>query len=199
VTDFYVYVFYRPDRVPCYIGKGRGKRLRQHLWRSENEQLEALLQANGRCLPHERIAEGLDHIDALAIEMALIRDIGRIADGGPLFNKSRGGFGCAGYVFPQAARLKISEALKGKKRTPETLEKQKGRVFSEETRAKMRAAKLGKKLPREHREAIGAAHRGKVRSEEWRQNISLSKIGHVQSEATKLKISATKLAGKPSR
>lgn len=194
--DYYVYVIYRPDGSPCYVGKGRGKRLQQHYWRSSNQQLECLLAANNRSLESQKVAENISHTDALAIEMSLIRDIGRTCDGGPLFNKAIGGHGSFGHIASDETKRKISVAAKGRKMSQQIRENQRGKVFSPETREKMRAAKLGRRLSDSHRAAIGAAHRGTRRDPEWGKKISTSKMGHRQSEATKAKISATKLAGK---
>lgn len=101
-----------------------------------------------------------------------------------------------------------------------------GRVMREETKAKLRAANLGKKLTPEHkaaisagnkgrifepetRQKIGQAHRGtkhrpesieKMRAVEWtperRANMSASGIGRLVSAETRAKKSAA-LKGKP--
>lgn len=47
-----------------------------------------------------------------------------------------------------------------------------GRTHSEETREKMRAAKIGRPLSEEHRAAIGDALRGRSRPEEVKRAIS---------------------------
>jgi len=63
-----------------------------------------------------------------------------------------------------------------------------GRVFSEETREKMRLAKLGTKQSDEHRAAIAKAHKGKVFSEAHK--MSLSKRVFTESHREALRISA---------
>lgn len=88
---------------------------------------------------------------------------------------------------------------------------------SEETRAKQRNAKLGKKLTQEHKDKIRASQVNKVHrkgyslnlseeqrknraeiaknhiwTEERKSNISKAKLGHTVSEETKLKISLAK-------
>jgi len=82
----------------------------------------------------------------------------------------------------------------------------KGKHPSEETRAKMRAAKLGRQLTPEHKAKIGAATRGiplseehkakismantgKVRTAEMRERVGLAGRGRVVSYETKVKIS----------
>lgn len=64
-----------------------------------------------------------------------------------------------------------------------------GRVFSEETKEKMRLAKLGKKQTPQHRDAISKAHKGKIFSEEHK--ASLSKRVFSESHRQALRASAT--------
>ena len=49
-----------------------------------------------------------------------------------------------------------------------------GWTLSEETKQKMRQAKLGKKLTQSHKDKIGSYHKGKVNSEETRKKMSES-------------------------
>ena len=86
-----------------------------------------------------------------------------------------------------------------------------GLLFSQESRAKMRAAKVGRKLTQEHVAKVAAAHRGKKRSPETcaaiatgrrgikvsaegRARISASQIGRKHTEAAKVKIAAASRA-----
>jgi|DEB0MinimDraft_10_1074344.scaffolds.fasta_scaffold01268_18 hypothetical protein len=52
-----------------------------------------------------------------------------------------------------------------------------GWTLSEETKQKMRQAKLGKKLTQSHKDKIGSHHKGKVNSEETRKKMSESQKG----------------------
>lgn len=93
-----------------------------------------------------------------------------------------------GRSVSEETRRKISEAQKGRKKSPEQIAKMRGRVVSAETREKMRLAKLGKKRSMEVRVKLSESHKGMVFSENRKQKISKSKLGHTVSEATKRKI-----------
>lgn len=79
--------------------------------------------------------------------------------------------------------------------------------ISDETREKMRLAKLGTKQSDETKEKRAESHRGQKRSEEARKNLSLGQIGNTNflgkkhTEETKLKLStiAKELGRVPSK
>jgi len=88
-------------------------------------------------------------------------------------------------------------------------------TMAEETRAKLRAANIGKSLSDEHRAKLSAARRGKVQSKETREKRSAALKGHsisvearekigaahrgkVMSEAAKAKMSASRQGKKHS-
>lgn len=79
--------------------------------------------------------------------------------GDRLTNLTDGGDGTAGHTVSPEARAKISAARKGRKATPEA-------------RANMRAAHLGVPLPRAQVEKISAANRGRVQPPEERAKRS---------------------------
>ena len=69
-----------------------------------------------------------------------------------------------------------------------------GVVFSEESRIKMREAKIGRKLTDEHKERISESlkgHRPPNFTEESKEKLRLANIGKTLSDDTKAKISAT--------
>lgn len=75
------------------------------------------------------------------------------------------------------------------------IERQKLKVFSEETRQKMRDKKLGRVLPEETKTKLRLINLGKKRTEEFCRKVSEAKkgktngrIGYTQSKETKLKI-----------
>jgi group I intron endonuclease len=70
-----------------------------------------------------------------------------------------------------------------------------GMKCSEETKQKMRLAKLGKKQPIEQCRKRGDTLRGRVRSDDVKAKISAAKLGRPCSEETKIKISK-KLSGR---
>ena len=79
----------------------------------------------------------------------------------------------------EETKAKISAANLGKKRTPEQIIKNSGRIFSEE-----------------HKEKIRSALKGKTLSEETKTKIKEKLNGRIFSEEHKAKIRATKLAKK---
>lgn len=97
--------------------------------------------------------------------------------GEQLLNLSAGGDGPMnprawnkGLKFSVEYRKKLSDAQKGKKRSPEHIAAsaraatgRKHPPRSPEAKEKMRAAKLGKKLTFEHREKVGSYFRGRKR------------------------------------
>lgn len=142
---------------PFYIGKGKDLRSRAHLKAS-------LLSKGGRNAFKITLINKLLKLDlepiivvtgsrasdvmAQALEIDLIAGIGRRnKDEGPLTNLTDGGDGNAGY--------KMSDASK----------------------AKVRAAKLGKKASPETRAKMSAAASGRVLTDEWRANMSAARIG----------------------
>jgi len=137
---YYIYAYLRKDGTPYYIGKGKDDRAwEQH--RINNKGVHTpkksyiiILESN------------LTEIGALALERRMIRWYGRKDLGtGILHNRTDGGEGTSGIVFTEDHKSKISNALKGIKRPPQSekrkslvSEKLKGRVKSEETKLKLR-------------------------------------------------------------
>lgn len=156
---FYVYVLFRPDLTPCYVGKGQGNRINDHKSTSRNRQLGHIIANAKEPILRHKVAVNLTEELAHALEIALIADYGRQIHGGMLVNKTNGGDGTSGYKPPKckgaAHSLKMS-----------------GRVLSDEHRAK-----------------IGVANRGKVRTEAHRKALSITKTGVPQSEEHRLAIS----------
>src|ERR1700731_458275 len=164
--DFYVYVIFRPDGSPCYVGKGCGVRWKAHRRRSHTWRLEKIIKKAGGELPIVLVRTGLSHEQALEDEIAFIKAIGR-SPAGPLVNMTDGGDGCVGFSRKrppeEAARIgRLSGVARlGKKYGP----------MSPERRAAISAAKLGKSInypkgvgkgvPKsaEHRLAISAANK----------------------------------------
>ena len=181
-VDFYVYVIFRPNGVPCYVGKGRGDRWFVHKklrHRHHNKHLANIIAKAGGDLPLVKIRDGLIEAQAFEIERAIIAAIGREAKGGSLVNLTDGGEGASGR--PQ-------------------------KPISEETRMRLRISHLGKKQTEETKEKRAQKNRGKKRSPEWcaanrarrtgekrnqeaRKNISLAKIGVKLTVDHRLKIS----------
>lgn len=156
---FYVYVIFRPNGVPCYVGKGQGKRWLGHRNNIYNKHLRRIIDKFGDYPPAILVRENISENDAFEIERALIRAIGR-ADKqlGPLVNLTDGGEGQSGWVPSEETRKKISSSNTGK-------------VMSLDARIKMSAAGKGRKKSSSHKIAIGLANVGRKLSEEGCQKI----------------------------
>lgn len=176
---FYVYEHWRLDRDECfYVGKGKGRRAynrneRNSHWRNIVAKLERI----GSAYEVRLVATGLFEEEAFALEkerVAFWRDIVDLA------NKTDGGEGISGFVMPEDTRNRMSQKAKGRPGVKSML----GKRHTEETKEKMRAAKLGKKPnnfgkkcagkppTEEHRRKIAESHRGKVLSSEHRAKLA---------------------------
>lgn len=208
---FYVYIIYRPDGRPCYVGKGKGNRYRDHFVNNEkgswNPNLARIIKNANRKLCVEIVQDSMSEKHAFSLEESLIREIGRKQNGGPLVNLTDGGEGECGRVVSEEVRESIRKRMlgntftRGKKHTPEHIEKaaakKRGKHPSEETRKKMseaqkrRAARgdhpaLGYKWTPEQRAKI-KGHKGPVHTEEHKQKMSKRMTGRFVSEETKNK------------
>ena len=166
MTKFYVYgLFVGDNPMPRYIGMGCGYRMNNHVRNAARELARNISPSKnlgilyaigaGLSVTPKKIESGLDREQACELERRLIREIGR-ADmmKGPLWNRSDGGHGSRN---PSAAtRAKLSAKATAQLSSPEarrllSLNKignrnavgnrsNKGRTFTPEHRAKMRAA-----------------------------------------------------------
>lgn len=192
---FYVYVLFRPDGRPCYVGKGKGERIGQHArlgGRHVNKHLSRIIKSAGGDLPGVKVVEDVSEAEALNTEKEFIRAIGRELHGGPLVNLTDGGEGLSGYKTP-----------------PEVIEKRRimSLFITEDTRAKLsanlrqrgqhenaiaalKAANFGRVFSAETRAKIGAASRKKTMSPEARAKLSAAFTGKRAAAATCAKISA---------
>lgn len=152
--EFYVYVIFRLDGRPCYVGKGRGDRWYDHECASRHKstpfrKIIDEAKAAGVSLPKVKIAEGLTEAEAFEIEAAFISAIGRKRYGGPLVNLTDGGEGNAGKTYTSATIAKMSAAKRGRKLTAQhranIAAAGLGRKQSDETRQKLKEALTGKK------------------------------------------------------
>jgi hypothetical protein len=116
--DFYVYVIFKPDGVPCYVGKGCRGRWKQHVKNSHNKSLRDLFKANPN-LEIRKVHKSLTNEEAVAIEMQLIASIGRVEFGGTLVNLTNGGEGTTGWIPTVETRAKIGSLKKGIPLSPE--------------------------------------------------------------------------------
>ena len=191
MNKFYVYIYFRPwDGSPCYVGKGQGFRWSEHRRlgiNHYNKHFAAIFAKAlqlGLDMPCVKIRMNLTDEEAIAIEIAFIKAIGRADKGlGPLVNWTDGGDGSTGYNHSEEARKRIAKAMSK-------------RIVGEVTREKLRQANLGKigtKKSVEFKQMISRVHKGRQKSLEERQNISKGKTGGKLSEETKAAIGASHL------
>lgn len=167
--------------------------------------------------PIQKILEETDSENWVSVErfwIAKAKD-----ENWPLCNVMDGGEGVsAGFVMPEATRLKIGLAVKGRVVSEETKKRMSiaftGRKMSDENRAKVSEVHKGKKIAPWHLARIIDANRARRKtlikikeprdqmdrlvSEETRQKIRLSKLGKPRSEETKEKLRAANLGKKAS-
>jgi len=179
---FYVYVLFRADGRPCYVGKGSGKRTKDHFRmgkRHYNLRLANIFakhEREGLSVREEIRAKNLTEAEAFDLERSLIAQHGRADLGmGCLANLTDGG---EGSLIGEDARRKISRANKGK---PCPQRGRKGRIISAETRAKMSAAQKGHIWSTEQREKQSRRFLGKPRPECGRSGSESKHFGEKRS------------------
>lgn len=187
----YVYILFRPDGRPFYVGKGKGRRVDRHFWRSHSKHVAAIVTAAGGSLPWVKVASGLSDHTAVEFEKAFIHAIGREINGGPLVNQTDGGDGFAGYKYTEAQRRSKSESMRGEKAYWF------GKKLSDSAREKIRAARLGAVASSELRAKLSRSQTGRKHSPETRAKMSDSQsgerhamFGRRHSEESRRKISA---------
>lgn len=188
-ASYYIYVLFRENGAPFYIGKGRGSRWIDHVYLARTgypgyryNLIREMLSRNTEIIKaklHEELTEEV----AFAYERALIAAIGRYPNG-PLLNFTDGGEGPSGRtpsakmlaVFRASpspeTRAKLAEAARNRRQKPTKIKRGWGK--SPETRAKMSEAAL--RRPPEHNAKIAAALRGKPKSSEHRAKLSAAKL-----------------------
>jgi hypothetical protein len=194
-ADFYVYVIFRTNGVPCYVGKGRGQRWLRDDRRTENKHLASIMRQTNERLPRVKVRQGLEQTEAFEIEIALIAAIGREAHGGPLVNKTDGGEGSAGAKMSDEWRktrsLRASEVWSRKDYRAELCQKKIGNQNSKKPHT----------LSNEWREELTDKMRGNtytlgfVHSPEARAKMSIARKGKPKSAETRAKMAKSAAIG----
>ena len=156
--SFYVYMLFRLNGMPCYVGKGKGDRWKRHQGRTKNSNrhLGSIIdqaRAIGKELPRIKVCENMTEDAAFELERLLIGCIGRSEDG-PLVNLTDGGDGPSGYKPDPCAVERRAAKLWGT-------------TQSAESNALRSAALKGKAKSPDHIAAAGAGQRGKTKSFGW--------------------------------
>jgi hypothetical protein len=135
----YSYGDYNFEFEPFYVGKGKGKRVKAHLWNCtlkrrgrKSSKVKSIL-SEGLKPVYLKLKENLTEQEALDFEASLVQLIGRAdLNKGPLCNhvdRDSGG---------------------------------RNQIFSKETREKLSKANKGKTLSEEHKKKIGESNKGKI-------------------------------------
>lgn len=155
--QFYVYIHSKPDGTPFYVGKGHGKRA--HKFSIRNPHHKNVVAKYGK---HNIIVGKLEcatEDEAFEAEKKLIAFLRSI--GITLVNRTIGGEGSAGLVLSAEARAQISASLTGRKGTPHT----------PESKAKISAAKIGKRHTDATKKKLRDAALARVISDETREKL----------------------------
>lgn len=208
---FYVYVLYRPwDGTPCYVGKGKGKRVHVHKSlgaKHPNTHLARIYAKAGGDLPYRIVFETPDEKEAFAKERALIAHYGRADLGlGGLCNFTNGGEGPSGQTRSDATRARLAEAMRAimANQSPELKAKRSaaaslahtGKVIPEEMRKTISEALKGRKVPSDVLERRADTQRRNAAELDFEERRRMAKaasearIGTFHTEDTKRTISA---------
>ena len=113
-SNYYVYLYLRPDYTPYYVGKGKGKRA----W-SQNHSIN--LPPKSRIII---IQDNITELQSFILERYYIRWFGRKDNGtGILRNRTDGGDGTSGYTHTEETKNKTRKSLMGHQVTLETRNK----------------------------------------------------------------------------
>jgi hypothetical protein len=198
--SFYVYVLFRLSGVPCYVGKGRKRRLLSHerlVRRGKphaNPHLALIIRNAGGSLPKFKIGESLTERAAFSMERRLIAQIGREVHGGPLVNLTDGGEGFAGGRFSEEGRKRLGVLHRGntygcRKHSPAEIAnrvaKNTGQKRTPEQRARMSRGQLG-----------NTNCRGYKHTEETKIKMRAAALGRIIPQKLR-DINRARLLGKP--
>lgn len=186
-NSYYVYTHIRLDTGKVfYVGKGKGRRA---FWQNQrNKHWKAIVAKAG--FEVHFIASGLTEEKAFQLEKETISYFGRVN----LANYTDGGDGASGAKKSQEFKDLMRQKMIGRKFLPETIdkmrkmakqrgpefqvkrvEKLRGRKHSDEHKAKIAQANIGRILSQETRDKISAFHKGKPKNRESVAKTAASK------------------------
>lgn len=220
--EYYVYAYMDPNELidteycgiyfknrPIYIGKGKNKRMFDHLRdrkRHKNmfyNKLNKMILENNQPII-DKIKEFDNEKEALEFETILIDNIRNIKNNGLLYNSTSGGAGVLGYHFTDEIKEKIrircisrKEHLKFPQNQIGEKHPMYGKNHSKESIDKMIKSRTGKKQSHEWIENRVSKLRGVPLSDEHKIKLSESNQGLKRSDETKKKISESKIGSTP--
>lgn len=174
------------DHEPFYVGKGKGRRMYQHLEgcnrRGTHRKVQKInaIERAGYAPIVRQLSKEEPEATALAKEILLIAAVGR-ADlkSGPLTNHSDGGEGPAGQIISPERRAHLSNINKGKKLSDDTKrrisEASKRRdashLHAPEVVAKRATTLRGRKRSQHEKDKIAATMKGRVMTDAHKKNL----------------------------
>lgn len=167
---FYVYVLSRPDGSPFYVGKGRGRRVYWH----DSE-------ARRGCRCHKCNVIRKIWLAGGEVQRSIVFTTD---DELTALTHER-------TLVAFYGRAHLTNQTDGGEGTPDF-------VVSDETRAKMRAAKRGRRLPASHKAAIAKAGVGRRPSETTREKLRAIARNRTYSAETRAKWSEQRRGRRPS-
>jgi hypothetical protein len=191
--EFYVYVIFRPDGRPCYVGKGKGGRWEVHFRNARNKHLSNIISKAGGNVPVVKVREHLTNEEAIATEIAWIAALGRKKDGGPLVNLTDGGEGTTGLFVSLETRARMSEASKAMWQDPNykarISEATKAQWESPEARARLSEARKAQWESPETRARMSEAAKAALANPEVRARMSEAAKARLASPETRARMS----------